>query len=121
MRLLSLDIGMKRTGVAFVDTDNNIPLPLDTIESESIDEFAAKALDISVTRGADTIIVGLPLLPSGDEGSQSEYVRECAERLQEAGITIEFVDERYTTNDGKDYDGDARAACQLLQMYLERL
>ena len=111
---------MKRTGVGFVDTTNGIVLPLDTIQSSSVDAMVRAVSDIVTSRSIEKVIVGLPLLPSGDEGSQSTYVRECAERLQAAGIAIEFLDERYTTSASGEYDGDARAACQLLEMYVAR-
>lgn len=120
MRLFALDIGMKRTGIAFVDTDNDIPLPLDTIVADDAEEMLSRVMDLIEARHVEAVVIGLPLLPSGDEGSQVEYVRECGEFLEEHGVSILYLDERYTTSQNTSFDGDARAACSLLQMYLER-
>lgn len=120
MRLLALDIGGKRTGIAFVDTANNIPLPLDTVVADDAQAMIDRVKMIVDERGVERIIVGLPLLPSGGEGAQVVYVRRCAESLKALGYQIDFIDERHTTSDSKDYDGDARAACELLRTYLDR-
>ncbi|UPA22063.1 Holliday junction resolvase RuvX [Candidatus Peribacteria bacterium] len=120
MHLLALDIGKKRTGVAFVDTDNDIPLPLDTIIENTVDGMIERVAGIIDERGVDEVVIGLPLLPSGKEGEQVLYVRMCAEKLEERGVAVVFMDERYTTSKMTSFDGDARAACELLQTYLER-
>lgn len=120
MHLLALDIGKKRTGVAFVDTDNDIPLPLDTIIEETSDAMIERVVGIIDERGVEEVVVGLPLLPSGEEGAQVQYVRKCAEKLEGHGVTVVFMDERYTTSKMTSFDGDARAACELLQLHLER-
>lgn len=120
MRILALDVGLRRTGVAFVDESNGIALPLDTIIADSKEDMIERVMLIIKERKVDLLVVGLPLLPSGDEGSQSEYVREVASEFMEAGVEVRFLDERYTTSDSSDYDGDAKAACGLLMTYLER-
>ncbi len=120
MRLFALDIGKKRTGIAFVDTDNDIPLPLDTIIADDADTMLSRVIDLIEARHVEAVVIGLPLLPSGEEGSQVQYVRHCGAFLEERGITVIFLDERYTTTQNSSFDGDARAACSLLQMYLER-
>lgn len=120
MRVLALDIGKKRTGVAFVDTDNDIPLPLDTIIADSAADMIERVVDLIDARHIDEIVIGLPLLPSGTEGSQVQYVRNCGEQLQRRGVTVVFMDERYTTSKNTAFDGDARAACELLQTHMER-
>lgn len=117
MRTLGLDIGMHRTGVAFNDDTVNIPFPLDTIVTDTKEEMVAQVEMIARDRKVDRIVVGLPLLPSGDEGSQALYVRSCTVDLEALGLPIDFLDERYTTVHSKEFDGDARAACQLLQTY----
>ncbi len=121
MRLLALDIGMKRTGIAFVDTANDVVLPLDTIVADDADTMIENVIAIVKERKVEQVIVGLPLLPSGEEGSQTDYVRSCANTLSESGVEVSFLDERYTTSKSQDFDGDARAACELLAMYLQRL
>ncbi len=90
------------------------------MEEQLLTEVGALCRDRSI----DRIVVGLPLLPSGDEGEQAAYVRAVARGLSGLCSVIEFRDERYTTPakrsgkhmvDSRLYDGDAAAACALLQ------
>ncbi len=118
MRYLSLDIGTRRTGVAYLDTDVGIPLPLETIHHTSVTQLLASVKTIIAARGVTEVVVGMPLLPSGDEGSQATFVKSVAEKIEESGLAVRFVDERYTTpragNREGGGDGDATAACQIL-------
>lgn len=113
-RTLALDIGTKRTGVAFLDEVTGIPLPLDTIAHTSVEELVAAVHRILGERKIDRLIVGLPLLPSGAEGSQARFVRSVASKLSSLSLPVEFKDERYTTPRSKASDPDAAAACNLL-------
>lgn len=123
MRILSLDIGTRRTGMAYLDTDVGIPLPLDTLVHASEDALVTAVMDLVRARKIDRVIVGLPLLPSGDDGAQSAISRRIGARLAQSAVAVEYKDERYTTPSGKDHknaipkrylDGDAAAACELL-------
>ncbi len=120
MRILALDLGTKRTGVAFADSDIGIPLPLDTILSNSPQGLLDDILLLADERDIDMILLGLPLLPTGKEGSQTEYVRDMGSLLEEKGIPTQYLDERYTSQKHGETDGDAKAACTLLSIYLER-
>ncbi len=83
-------------------------------------------------RQIDELLIGLPRLPSGEEGTQAAIVREYAETLSPLGLQITFVDERYSTppkdlygpkSRGKKpvvFDGNAAAACALLEGKLTR-
>ncbi|MDD4319770.1 MAG: Holliday junction resolvase RuvX [Candidatus Peribacteraceae bacterium] len=124
MRILALDIGKRRTGVAYLDEDVGIVLPLDTVEHASEKEFREQVLKILRERKIDRLVVGLPLLPTGAEGSQSSFVRMWAALLDGAGVPVLFRDERYTTprpmakngrNEPGGEDGDAAAACEILR------
>lgn len=117
MRLLALDIGTRRTGIAYCD-DTGVPLPLNTIEHESERALIDHIHDLIAARNIDHLIIGLPLLPSGAEGKQSKIVRSVGETLS-AMVPVEYLDERYTTQDSYP-DPDARAACALLTTFLER-
>ncbi len=128
MRYLALDIGKRRTGVAFLDEETGIPLPLDTLHHTSETELVTQVAAVSRSRDIAKIIVGLPLLPSGKEGEQAHYVREVADRLIHEGFKVTFLDERYTTKQSmlspiearissKNTDGDAAAACAILSIF----
>ncbi len=100
MRILSLDIGRKRTGVAFLDEEAiGIVMPLKTLRHGSEQEFLDAVSMIIRDRGVHQIAIGLPKLLSGKEGSQAEFVRSRAERLRVLGIPFTFVDERYTSRE----------------------
>ncbi len=114
-----MDVGTRRTGLAFFDAATAIVLPLDTLTHQSPEELAQQVLAITQARAIDLIVLGLPLLPSGAEGSQVAFVRSCAGLLTEGGAQVAFQDERYTTQRQSDTDGDARAACELLRTFLE--
>jgi len=130
MKYLALDIGGRRTGVAYADTDIGIPMPLATLHHKSPQEFLAQVLALTTQRGIEHIIVGLPRLPSGEEGSQAEEVRKYAFFLLEKGLKVTFIDERYTTprstQSGSErrkstdkQDVDAVAACEILRMHMK--
>ncbi len=120
MRILALDIGLRRTGVAFCDETNGIPFPLDTLQHSSLEEFAELVGRLVSERSIGTILIGLPLLPSGAEGEQSTSVRQYAAALESLGVEVEFLDERYTTPHSTLGDGDALAASSILTVYLDR-
>ena len=127
MKYLSLDIGTRRTGIAYLDDSVGIPLPLDTFHHETSEALIAHTLDLIRERKINRLLVGLPLLPSGEEGTQATFVRSVADAFLKAGIAVTFVDERYSTPrsgtlGGKigqkfpaSLDPDAAAACSLLE------
>ena len=119
-KLLAFDIGTRRTGVAWFDPAHAIPLPLDTIHHTSRKELLRAVMGLIRERQADAVIIGLPLLLSGKEGSQVDYVRGFAEEVERRGVAVELLDERFTTKRQKNYDGDAAAATELLRMYISR-
>jgi putative Holliday junction resolvase len=120
MRLLSVDTGTKRTGVAFADTDMGIPLPLDTLHHTSVDDLLTQLETILHARNVDRVVVGLPLLPSGSSGSQVDFARDVANGLTEKGFEIVFLDERFTTIESREIDPDAAAASKILAIYLDQ-
>ena len=118
MRILSLDIGRRRTGVAFADDAINVPMALNTLHHRSVEQLVEQVGELIHEKSIDELLIGLPLLLSGIEGEQVEFVRSCADQLERFGLPIAFLDERYTTVKGGELDGDAVAACDLLTTYL---
>ena len=115
-RLLALDIGTKRTGVAYLDESVGVPLPLPTITHGNEQELVDAVRALAAQRGADRLIIGLPRLPGGEEGAQASLVRKTADQLQQAtALPMVFVDERYTTpREPSDRDPNAEAAWNIL-------
>lgn len=120
MKILALDIGTRRTGCAFYDNATGVPLPLDTVQHRTIDEFVDRVSHLARDRGIDRLVIGLPLLPSGQEGAQASEVRTYSSALAALQIPATFLDERYTTPKGGPGDGDASSALSILNTYLQK-
>ena len=118
--ILALDIGRRRTGAAFADTSIGVPVALDTFKHTSDDQLIEHIEHAATQRGVELLVLGLPLLPTGDEGDEVSHVRACGELLVKHGWQVSYLDERYTTAKHSASDGDARAACELLSTYLQR-
>jgi putative transcription antitermination factor YqgF len=118
--ILAFDVGEKRTGVAVADTTDGIVVSLATLSHKDEEMCAHQILDLLSAKGATHAVLGLPLLPSGQEGKQCGLVRRLGGIVEKAGISVEFLDERYTTTREQNLDTDAAAACELLQNYLSR-
>ena len=122
--LLALDLGLRRTGVAFGDDEKFMIIALDTIAHKTTDELIAALGPIITARKVSRLIVGLPRLLDGSEGKQANIVREMAQTIEaKLSLPIEFIDERYTTNSVKKMTGDpdAQSACVLLEIALDRI
>lgn len=120
MRYLSLDIGLRHTGCALGDSEVGIALALETIHHKNFDELISELQKIIAERKVHKLIVGLPLLPSGEKGEQAKLIEELAEAKLKALLPLEFIDERHTTSKSSDFDGDAAAACAILGIALEK-
>ena len=122
MRVLALDYGSARTGVAVSDPTGTIARPLCTVEHAATDAGLARLGELVRSEEADRIVVGLPLTLRGEHGAQAEETLRFVDRLRSAvGVPVETFDERFTTTLAGPGEGeDARAAAHLLSGYLER-
>jgi putative holliday junction resolvase len=125
MRVLALDYGSARCGVAVSDPSGTVATPLAPIVRPAtkvgIRQIAALAHEL----GAERIVVGLPVSLSGGDSAQTRETRQFAGRL--GGVThipIELYDERFTTSLAQQAGGeaslDSRAAAVLLEEWLGR-
>lgn len=97
-RILALDLGKKRIGLALSDPLGWTAQGLDTFERTRIRDDMAGLKDIAERHEVTLLLLGNPLQMSGEESKQSEKAREFGERLREAtGLPVEYWDERYTT------------------------
>ena len=133
MKAIGLDYGERRIGVAAGDPLGLTAQPLVVIERTSVAADTARIADIVRRRGADTIVVGLPLQMDGSMGSQARRVRRFALRLgREIGLPVVLWDERLSTAEAErsllaagERRSDRRAvrdsvaAAVVLQSYLE--
>ena len=120
MNILSLDIGKRRTGVAFSASQTQVPVALDTIAHKNSEDLVDAILSITKEKQVNEVVCGLPLLPSGEEGEQCMYTRSIADLLAKSGLNTHFLDERYTTPQTGEIDPDSSAACTLLLAFLDR-
>ena len=122
MRVLALDYGPARTGVAVSDPTGTIARPLCVVEAASDDGLARIAALID-EHEVERVVVGLPLTLRGDRGEQARETESFVEALR--GVTsvpVVMFDERFTTDLAEqspaDAPEDARAAAHLLSSYL---
>ena len=125
MRVLALDHGSARCGVAVSDPSGTLATPLGAVERPDTKRGLAAVVGLVHEHGVERVVVGLPLTLRGDEGHQAEHARAFAERLERrVSIPVELHDERLTTRlaerTGGEGDADSRAAAHLLESYLAR-
>ena len=132
-RVLGLDVGDRRIGLALSDSGGILASPLTIIEHITEKDDIEAILKIAKERAAERIIVGLPRLMNGDIGPQAQKVQTFTEAMRlSTKIPIEYRDERLTTvtaqrlhkeSSSKKKKGiiryDAMAAAVILQDYLE--
>ncbi len=97
-RIMALDIGMRRIGVAISDVLGITAQGLPTFQRNTLKEDVARMARYAQEQDAGAIVVGNPLHMSGRDSRQGEYVKDFAERLAErSGIPVQLWDERLTT------------------------
>ncbi len=97
-RILALDLGKRRIGLALSDELGITAQGLDTLHRTRLREDLQKLGQLIRENNVSLILMGNPVHMSGDEGRQSEYSRDFAKRLQEsAGVDVKLWDERLTT------------------------
>lgn len=118
MKVLALDYGSARTGVAVSDPTGTVARPLEIVERAATDVGFAKLLALIAGEEPDVVVVGMPLTLRGDVGEQALETEAFVDRLRGAiELPVETYDERFTSVlAGGD---DARAAAHLLSSYLE--
>ena len=98
MRILCLDIGERRIGVATGDSGIGIATPLTTIQRRTWEQDCAELKRLLVAQQAERLIVGLPISLDGLLHQQGERIKEEGERLGNAlGMAVVFWDERFST------------------------
>lgn len=98
MRVLGLDIGEKRIGVAVSDAEGGVAVPVEVIDAPQEYGEGRRLQRLITDYEVGLIVVGLPLSLDGSEGPQARRVRMLASRLAEhIDVPFEFVDERLSS------------------------
>ena len=98
MRVLGIDVGAKRFGVALSDELGLTAQPLETIAAREVDPLERVA-ELVALHGVEVVVVGLPLsLGGGDRGASSRRARAFGERIAaRCRVDVIYRDERFTT------------------------
>jgi putative Holliday junction resolvase len=123
VKVLALDYGSARTGVAVSDPSGVIARPLTVVEQVGKKQGAERLLALIAEERPEQIVVGLPLTLRGERGKQARETEAFVEHLRETvAVPVEFFDERLTTvlaaRTPSATPEDARAAAHLLESYL---
>ena len=135
MRILALDHGTKRIGVAISDETAVIALPLEYLAAEPLQDFLQKLKVIVDSKQVEEILVGIPRNMNGTYGPAAEKAREFVVRLKGAfSIPVKTWDERLTSvqanrfliesgmrREKRKERVDQTAAAILLQSYLDSI
>ena len=101
-RIVALDIGDVRIGVAVSDPSRTIVTPVEVITRIGWGPDTRKILEICNRYETNFIVSGLPLNMDGTEGFQARKVRELCNQLEKAGLVVAFQDERLSTVTAED-------------------
>lgn len=129
MKVLALDYGSARTGVAVSDPTGTVARPLGVVEAASSEQGLARLVELAREEGVERVVVGLPVTLRGERGAQAEETDRFVELLRQAlDLPIESFDERFTTKLAQQTGRgrakrppapeDAVAAAHLLASYL---
>ena len=137
MRVLGIDLGTRRIGLALSDPDATIAYPLDVLERRGARKDVAALAALVAEPGVERIVVGLPIHMDGRKGPEAEAAEKFASSLGQAtSLDVDLMDERWTTLEAerslremgqtgkrgrkRRQHVDAVAASLLLRAYLDR-
>ena len=123
MKVLALDYGRARTGVAVSDPTGTIARPVGVGEQAGSDQGLARLMQLIGEHEVECVIVGMPLTLRGERGEQARETEAFIETLAGAtDVPVVAFDERFTTDLAEQTPAaaaeDARAAAHLLSSYL---
>lgn len=133
MRIMALDIGEKRIGVAASDPGERVASPIAVLPAAEVLQNAPSFRRLLEDWEPELLVCGLPMTLAGEEGPQAQRIREQAQRIaQAAELPVEFSDERLSSREAKrslrekglserEMRGkvDMIAACVFLQAWLD--
>ncbi len=124
MRVLALDYGSARTGVAISDASGTLARPVSVVAKAATEKGLAQIAAIVTENEVERIVVGLPLTLRGEHGKQAAETEVFVTALRDAlSVPVETADERFTTALAQRFGGsapqDAVAAAHLLQSWLD--
>ena len=134
LRLLGLDVGDRRIGVAVSDPTGSLASPVEVYRRRDVPSDVRHVVELLDEYEATGVVVGLPKNMNGTEGPQAEKTRDFANALTRQGISVSLWDERLSTVEatrrmveqrhkkrGIQERIDSEAAALILQTYLDHV
>jgi putative holliday junction resolvase len=123
LRVIALDYGAARCGVAVSDPTGTLATPLEPVLKPGTKQGLQRLRQLVAELAAERIVVGLPVSLSGSDSAQTRETRQFADRLREVvDVDVELYDERFTSSLAAQAGGtaslDSRAAAILLDEWL---
>ena len=100
-RVLGVDYGSSRVGLALSDPQKIIASPLHTLINNGNDRLKKKLLEVIKKKNVECIVIGLPIGLKGQETSQTKIVMEFAEEIRSLALPVYFQDERLSSLSAK--------------------
>ena len=124
MKVMALDYGSARTGVAVSDPTGTLARPIGVVAQAGSENGLAELARLAHDEEVERVVVGLPLTLRGTRGEQAAETERFVEALRDVlDVPVELFDERFTTDLAQQTAGaapeDAVAAAHLLSTYLE--
>ena len=130
-RILAVDLGTRRVGLALTDPLRLIASPCSSLSFRGEARLAAELLALVSEKGVERVVIGLPIKEDGTEGEGCRRARSLARRLEDRGVGVVLWDERYSSREAQEalrqmgFSGkrsvgrvDALAASLILEDYL---
>jgi putative Holliday junction resolvase len=131
MRLIGLDHGSRRIGVAIGDTETRLAFARPALQRTNVEADVRAIGQLATTEDTQAVVLGLPCNMDGSEGLQAAAARKFGQRLAAIGLTVTYQDERLTSWQAAELIGprrgrerrsgelDSAAARLILQEYLD--
>jgi putative Holliday junction resolvase len=125
MKVVAVDYGSARTGVAASDPTGTLARPVGVVEGVRTESGLEQLVELIRTESPERVVVGMPLTLAGERGEQARETERFLDELRNAlDVPVEHFDERFTTDlaeqdlGSRNLPADARAAAHLLTSYL---
>jgi len=98
MRIMGIDLGSRRVGIALSDAAEIMASPSSTIHLDDPGDAIAEIMTLARDESVEAYVVGLPLSLSGEDTGQTQISRDFADQLASmSGLTVQLVDERLSS------------------------
>ena len=124
MRILGIDYGQRKIGLATGDTELGIATPLETISVKTLDDAFAYLEELVKEEDIEKVVVGRPVNMSNQATKQTDTTEDFVRYLKEnMGLAVELIDERLTSVAAAkiNKDDDKIAAQMILQIYFDKI